>query len=504
MISKFILHSSLLLAVLLQGSLQAGSPKGIPDLAAVVTPTLNDQVELWQPGGSSPHDHNMTLGQLNDWLKLSPQLGGFFVPQTFTINGHALSGNVAVAYSDLTGLPSLFGGAFADLTSKPTTLSGYGITNGVANTITVNGHALSGNVTVAYSDLTGLPTLGTSAAKDIPATGNASSSQVVYGTDTRLADARTPAAHATSHKSGGGDAVKLDELASPTDVTTLNATTGVHGLLPKLGGGTTNFLRADGTWNAPAGGGGSLTNPHVFYVRSDGNDSSPGDGTPSHPFATAQKAYDTGVTAAVPFVLDLGVGSFTITLTADWSSYAKAVRGAGGTFITSTSPTVLTVTGNASPATTTDNQGAPGNSIPALNLSGLYFLMTSTGQNVTADDGNTYTAGPSGNVILSGSNAWVSVTLISGGDQGSSLGVVNSGGAGNVTLTGNLSNGADGINLSDAAVYNGGIAGGPGAITADGCDLRTGGVTNGPTITLGRCSYGSGLGFTDKGGNAAY
>jgi len=46
-------------------------------------------------------------------------------------------------------------------------------------------------------------------------------------------------------------AIKLDEFAAGTDVTTLNATTSVHGLLPKLGGGSTNFLRADGTWAEP-------------------------------------------------------------------------------------------------------------------------------------------------------------------------------------------------------------------------------------------------------------
>jgi hypothetical protein len=63
--------------------------------------------------------------------------------------------------------------------------------------------------------------------------------------------AAAPAAHATTHKSGGADSIKLDELAAPTDITTLNATTGQHGLLPKLGGGTTNFLRADGTWQTP-------------------------------------------------------------------------------------------------------------------------------------------------------------------------------------------------------------------------------------------------------------
>ncbi len=66
--------------------------------------------------------------------------------------------------------------------------------------------------------------------------------------------AATPASHASSHQSGGGDAIKLDDLSAPDDNTDLNATTGLHGLLPKLGGGTTNFLRADGTWSAPPGG----------------------------------------------------------------------------------------------------------------------------------------------------------------------------------------------------------------------------------------------------------
>lgn len=39
-----------------------------------------------------------------------------------------------------------------------------------------------------------------------------------------------------------------------TDITTGNATTSLHGYLPKLGGGTTNYLRADGTWNNPVSG----------------------------------------------------------------------------------------------------------------------------------------------------------------------------------------------------------------------------------------------------------
>src|SRR5688572_26923500 len=40
-----------------------------------------------------------------------------------------------------------------------------------------------------------------------------------------------PANHATTHKSGGSDPIKLDELAAPSNGTALNATTLVHGLM---------------------------------------------------------------------------------------------------------------------------------------------------------------------------------------------------------------------------------------------------------------------------------
>ena len=56
------------------------------------------------------------------------------------------------AYSDLSGLPSLFDGAFSSLSGTPTTIAGYGITD-----------AFSG----AYDDLTGKPTLGGAAALDV-------------------------------------------------------------------------------------------------------------------------------------------------------------------------------------------------------------------------------------------------------------------------------------------------------------------------------------------------
>jgi len=89
--------------------------------------------------------------------------------------------------------------------------------------------------------------------------------KVCAGNDSRLSDARTPTSHASSHQSGGSDDIKLDDLATPDDNTDLDATTSAHGLLPKLGGGTTNFLRADGSWAAPAGGSSPLTTKGDIY-----------------------------------------------------------------------------------------------------------------------------------------------------------------------------------------------------------------------------------------------
>lgn len=67
-------------------------------------------------------------------------------------------------------------------------------------------------------------------------------------------------AHAVNHKSGGTDAIKLDELAAPTDVATLNASTSTHGLLRKLDNNASHFLDGTGAWSTP-----TVTLPDVVY-----------------------------------------------------------------------------------------------------------------------------------------------------------------------------------------------------------------------------------------------
>lgn len=82
--------------------------------------------------------------------------------------------------------------------------------------------------------------------------------------DTRLTDARTPTAHAASHKSGQADEIKLDELGVPDDNEILNTSSDAHGLTPKLPADGLLYLDGNGNWTAPSGTGvindGSITN----------------------------------------------------------------------------------------------------------------------------------------------------------------------------------------------------------------------------------------------------
>lgn len=79
-------------------------------------------------------------------------------------------------------------------------------------------------------------------------------------------DEGVPPPHASTHMAGGADPIALDELDSPSNTTTLNATTSAHGLLPKLDGNTAHFLRGDGTWATPAGGGGGSMDDAVLLA----------------------------------------------------------------------------------------------------------------------------------------------------------------------------------------------------------------------------------------------
>lgn len=69
-----------------------------------------------------------------------------------------------------------------------------------------------------------------------------------------IAETITDLSHASSHLSAGADSIKLDDLAAPDDNADLDFSTSLHGLVPK-GVNLGRFLKDDGTWATPAGGG---------------------------------------------------------------------------------------------------------------------------------------------------------------------------------------------------------------------------------------------------------
>ncbi len=155
--------------------------------------------------------------------------------------------------------------------------------------------------------------------------GKAASSHAHAIADTTGLQAALDAKAATSQK--------LDDFGTPDDNTDLDATIGRHGLLPKLGGGTTNFLRADGTWAAPAGGGGALDFPKTLFVSASlGNDGTAEIGNPALPYATAQAAFDDWLalaSAGCMHIMDGNAGG--IILGADMT-YTLHITGNGPAF----------------------------------------------------------------------------------------------------------------------------------------------------------------------------
>jgi hypothetical protein len=119
-------------------------------------------------------------GPLNDQWRAVAMVDDLssYVPATRTVNGHALSANVTVTKGDV----SLGNADNTSDANKPVS--------------TATQTALNGKAALSHAHvLADVTDAGTAAAKNVAASGNAASGEVVKGSDTRLSDARTPTSH---------------------------------------------------------------------------------------------------------------------------------------------------------------------------------------------------------------------------------------------------------------------------------------------------------------------
>lgn len=226
-----------------------------------------------------------------DWIALADLVAAkstLGVPSNLSDLNNDIGAFFDGAYTSLSGVPSTFtpaahNQAWSTITSTPTTLDGYGISD-----------------------------TGTAALLNVASTGDASSSQVVKGDDTRLSDARTPTSHThtVSQVTDFSSAIagKFDTPAGTTSQVVLGDGT-LGGLpVPQVTQRIRVQTNASGayTWTFPTAYGSGVT-PIVSVTVEDGSSAMWNHqiSTPTNTSVTVQLSKTTAVTVLGVSVLGL-------------------------------------------------------------------------------------------------------------------------------------------------------------------------------------------------------
>lgn len=160
---------------------------------------------------------------------------------TITLSANSITDNMVAAHTSTK----------ITITNK-SQLNSNIVYNDQANTFTTGDQIIpSGNFKLSNSGFTTTFTVGTLTANRTITLPNTTTT-LVDTSDSRLSDSRSPTSHATSHKSGGSDLIKINELAAPTtNISGTNSTTSANGTLRVLSGVATEYLDGSGAWSVP-------------------------------------------------------------------------------------------------------------------------------------------------------------------------------------------------------------------------------------------------------------
>jgi len=385
-------------------------------------------------------------------------------------------------------------GSVATATSTPAiTLTLGAITpSSVAASGAVSGSNLSGTNTGDQTiALTG----------DVTGSGTGTFAASIGANKVTNAQLATMGAHTYKGNNTGSTANAAD--ITPTQLTAdLNAfTSSLQGLTPASGGGTINFLRADGSWTTP-GGGGTVTSvglsvPATSIFSATG---SPVTATGTLGLTT------TGTSGGVPYFSSTSALSSSAVLTANalvvggGVGVAPAVLGSLGT-------TTTVLHGNASGAPTFGAASLTADvsgTLPIAN-GGTNSTATATAGGIGYGTGTAHaysSAGTAGQMVISGGTGSPTFKTFTAPTVSRVTGSAHSGGF-NLTGSGTYTTPANVLYIRVRMVGGGGGGAGSGTAASTGQNGGAGSSTTfGPNLTASAGNGGAGGGTSGASGNA--
>ena len=204
----------------------------------------------------------------------------------------------------------------------------------------------------------------------------------------------------------GSTANALDLTVAQVNAILPVFTSSLNGLAPSSGGGTTNFLRADGTWAAPSGSGGTVTSVSVVSANGLAGTVATATSTPAITLSTTVTGILQGNGTAISAASTTGSGSVVLATSPTLVTPALGTPSAlVGTNITGTAAglTAGTVTtnanltgdvtsvGNATTLVATTNATITtlsALSLPYSQITGAPTALTPISQNITLVSGD--------------------------------------------------------------------------------------------------------------------